>query len=308
MVSRRQALQAAGSAVAVVLAGCSSDVLGPEDATEYELHVDRIATEPVPWALYEPDEGDLFGEPARTALDAVVPEGRYTTLGYVPVPEGSYVEHDGRYYQTEQFVTGRRSVERPVVRVESVDEAAVPEDAVRVDDLEQPSARPLKILHSDAVTDGASGAAALLRGDGYVLVRPAERESRLATDLDGRVVTMTDDGAFAHRVDVRRERVTLTEHTVTAVLVSRSRDAFREVVLGSRVDVDVDALDLSADARDVLDEAIGRGRYAETGEPSATFETLLRRLGFEVDRPETGRILWDAESLFRASYYVSGGA
>lgn len=305
MVSRRQTLRVAGSAVTVGLAGCSRDAFGPEDATAYELHVDRIATEPVPWALYEPDDGDLFGEPARTALDTVVPEGQYTTHGFVPVPEGSYVEHEGRYFRMEQFVTGRSTLERPVVRVESVDEEAVPDDAVAVDSLDQPSARPLKILHAHAVTDGASGAADLLQGDGYVMVRPAGRESRLATGLDGRIVTMTEDGAFAYRVDVRRERLTLTDHTVAAVVVAESRDMFREVVLGSQVDVDVETVDLPADARDLLDGAIARGRYTETGDPSAAFETLLRRLGFEVDEAETGRILWDAGSLFRASLYVS---
>ncbi len=304
MVSRRRTLQIAGTAVAASLAGCSSDTFGNSTEPEHELYVERVRTDLVPWALYEPDNGELFGDPARTALEETVPEGRFTTQGYVPVPEGSYVERDGRYYRTEAFVTGRVTVERPVVRIESVDDEAVPDDAVTVDSLDQPSARPLKILHSHAVTGGASGASELLRGDGYVLVRPAERESRLAADLDGRVVTMTDDGAFGHRVEVRRERVTLVEHTVTAVEVADSREAFREVVLGSRVDVDVGAVGLQPDGRDLLDEAIGRSKYAETGDPSATFETLLRRLGFEVGESETGRILWYGESLFRAAYYA----
>lgn len=305
MVSRRRSLQLAGTALAAALAGCSTDVLDGSPRTEYALYVDRFATDPVPWALYEPDDDELFGGPARTALDEILPEGRYTTHGYVAVPEGSYVERDGRYYRTEAFVTGRVRVARPVVRAEQVEEDAVPEDAEDIDSLGRPSARVLKILHSHAVSDGTSGAGDLLRGDAYVLTRPAERESRLAAgDLDGQVVTMTADGAFSLRVAVDREEVTLTDHTVTAVEVADSRDAFADVVLGSRVDVDVGTVNLPEAAGDLLDDAIGQESYRETGELSESFETLLRRLGFDPDEPANGRILWYGGSLFRARYYV----
>ena len=304
MVSRRQSLQLAGTAVAAALAGCSGVLDDGKAQSEHELHVDRIATDPVSWALDEPDD-ELFGGPARAALDEILPAGRYTTRGYVPVWEGNYVEHDGRYYRTEQFVTGRATVERPVVRVESVDEEAVPDDAPHVDSLDRPSARVMKILHSYVASDGAAGSPELLRGDSYVLTRPAELESRLATDLDGSVVTMTDTGGWPYRIDVRHEQVTLTEHTVTAVELADSREAFREVVLGAEVDADLSTIDLPTDARDLLDEAIGRGTYRETGDPSKTFETLLRRLGFEVGESENGVILWGGGSLFRARYYAS---
>lgn len=304
MVSRRQSLQLAGSAAVAALAGCSTDASGADAEPAHFLHVDRIATDPVWWALYDPPADDLFGGPARDALDAVLPTGRYTTAGYVALPEGKYVDHEGRYYRTEQFVSGRTDAERPVVRVER-DEDAVPEDALSIDALEQPSTRPLKILHSHAVSDGESGASDLLRGDGYVMTRPAELDSRLgAGDIDGRVVTMTDEGRLAYRIDVRRERVTLTEHTALAVEVAASEAAFREVVLASGVDVDLGVVDLSEAARGVLDDAVGRAAYRETGDPSAAFESLLDALGFEVGESETGRIVWYGDSVFRASYYV----
>lgn len=306
MVSRRQSLQIAGIAAATALAGCSSDVLGGESQPEHTLRVDRIATEPVPWALYEPDESELFGDPARAALDAVLPGGRYLTRGYVPVPEGNYVEHDERYYRTETFVSGRDTRTRPVVRLESVDDDSVPEDAVLVDSLDQPSARTVKILHTYA-TSGGQSHGELLRGDAYVMARPAERESRLVDELDGRVVTMTETDGWPYRVDVSHEEVALTEHTVFAVEVADSPEAFREVVLASAVDVDLTTVELSEDAQDLLDRAIEREAYEQTGEPTPAFETLLRRLGFEVDESETGQHLWDGKSLFRASYYATGG-
>ncbi|WP_053947938.1 hypothetical protein [Halolamina sediminis] len=303
MVSRRRSLQFAGAAVAAALAGCSGDVLSDETSRKYALQIQRIATEPVPWALYEPPEDELFGDPARAALDAILPTGRHVTHGYTPISEGAYVEHDGQYYRIDQFVSGRAVLERPLVRVESVEEA--PEEAVLLDSLEQPSARTVKILHSHVVTDGASASASLLRGDAYVMARPAERESRLVGELDGRVVRMTAEGELSYRIHVDREQVTLTEHTTLANAVADDREAFREVVLGSAVDADLGAIDLSEDARTLLDRAIERETYRETGEPSDAFETLLRRLGFAVDESETGRILWDGRSLFRASFYVN---
>lgn len=306
MVSRRRSLQFAGTALAVALAGCSSGVLGTDASrTEYELDVHRFDAALVPWALYEPDDDELFGQPARTALDAILPDGRYSALGYVPLWEGNYVEHDGRYYRTETVVTGRAERTRPVVRVDSVGEDAVPEDPVVIDSLDQPSARPIKILHSHAASGGASGTSDLLRGDAYVMTRPAERDSRLVTgDLDGRVVTMGENGGFPYRVEVRREQITLTEHTVLAVEVADSREAFREVVLGSRVDADLETADLPSNARDLLDRAIERGTYRETGEPSEAFETLLRRLDIDPDESAVGRIIWDGDSLFDAALYV----
>jgi len=305
MVSRRRSLQFAGTAVAAALAGCSGALGNDASQTTYELDVHRFDAELVPWALYEPDDDELFGGPARTALDAILPDGRYSALGYVPVWEGNYVEHDGRYYRTETVVTGRAERTRPVVRVDSVDDEDVPEDAILIDSLDQPSARPITLLHTHAVSGGAAGSSELLRGDAYVLTRPAERDSRLATgDLDGRVVTMTDTGGFHYRIEVREEQVTLTEHTALAVEVADSREAFREVVMGSRVDVDLETVDLPSDARELLDRALARGAYRETGDPSEAFETLLRRLGFALDESATGRTLWDGDSLFDAALYV----
>lgn len=307
MVSRRDSLRLASTALVAALAGCSSGVLDAEDAQPtHTLDVEPIDEKPVEYALYEPPTGDLFGGPARAALDAILPSGRYRTYGYQSLSEGNYVDHDGSYYRTEQFVTGQQTLTRPVVRVEAVDEDALPDDAVSVDTLDQPSARPLKILHSDAVTDGESGAANLLRDDGYVMTRPAERESRLVTgDLDGRVATMTDSGAWAHRIHVSRESLTLKQHTVLAIEVADSRAAFRDVVLGSRIDADLGNERLSGDGRDLLDQAISRDAYRETGDLSEAFQILLESLGFDTGEPATGRIVWDGQNLFRASYYVN---
>jgi hypothetical protein len=308
VLSRRRTLQAVAAGTLTALAGCSAtDRLDEQESTRtYALTVDRLDASPVEHALYEPDESDLFGTPARTALDAILPDGRHTTYGYTPLPDDAYLEHDGRYFQTVHLVTGRERVARRLVSVESVDEDAVPDDAIRVDSLDRPDARVVKILHSDSQLDGQSGASDLLRDDAYVLRRPAEREGRLATgDLDGRVVTMSDSGAWAYRVSVSRERIVETAYTTLAVEVATSRAEFREVVFGSRIDTDLADETLTEDVRAVLDSAIDQRQYQESVPPSASFERLLDVLGLAgVEQYVNGRLLWDGDDLYRYALYV----
>jgi len=307
--TRRTLLQAAGAVSVSALAGCSAvDPTGSNDPSQtYTLDVDRIEASPTEYALYEPDDGALFGDPARAALDRILPDGRYTTYGYEPLPDDAYVEYDGSYYQTEQVVTGRKELSRRLVRVESVPSEDVPESAILIDSLEQPSARVLKILHSYTQTGGETSTAELLRDSAYVLRRPAELESRLATGaLDGQVVTMTESGTWAYRVHVSRERIMETAYTTLAIDVADSQTAFRDVVFGSRIDVELTEDALAAGVRDLLDQAIERGRHEEKTPLSADFEMLLDALGLgTVDHTANGRLLWYDEGLFRYGLYVN---
>lgn len=309
VLTRRRALRTAGTAGLAALAGCSTDgPLGSGEPTRtYTLHVDRIDVDPTDYARYRPDDSALFGDPARAALAAILPDGRHTTYGYTPLPADAYVEREGTYYQTKHVVTGRRRMNRQLVRVESVPREEVPDEALLVDDLDRPSARVVKILHSYAQTDGETSTADLLRGDAYVLRRPAERESRLATgDLDGRVVTMTESGAWAYRVRVTREPVRETAFTALAVEVADSRSAFREVVFGSRIDAELDPGSLSAESRAVLEEAIDLGEYAEQGPVSEAFDALLAALGLgAVDTASNGNLLWYDGGFYRYALYVN---
>ena len=289
------------------LAGCATGALRSGDPSpEYTLATHSIDVSPVEHALYEPDDGALFGDPARTALGGILPEGRYTTYGYRALPEDAYVAHEGSYYQTKYTVTGRRELARTLVRVETVPEEAVPGDAVLVDSLDRPSARTLKILHTYTRTDGETGSSDLLRDDAYVLRRPAERESRLASgDLDGRVVRLAEDGPLAYRVRVRRERITETAYTALAVPVADSRARFREVVFGSRIDAELDPGALDRDASELLERALARDSYSETAPLSEPFEAVLDALGLgAVDRVANGRLLWYDGGFYRYGLYV----
>ncbi|WP_049935610.1 hypothetical protein [Haloplanus natans] len=305
-ITRRRALHVAGATTIAALAGCSSLPIGSDEAApEYTLHVESVDASPVEHALYSPADGALFGAPARTALDAVLPDGRHTTYGYEPLPSDAYVDHEGTYYRLASVVTGRRRLERPLVRVDPVSDP--PPDAAVIDSLPRPSARALKILHTYTQTDGETSTADLLRGDAYVLRRPAELESRLATGaLDGRMVATTESGTWAYRVRVARERIVETAYTALAIPVASTRDAFRKVVFGSRIDAELAPGTLSDTVRTRLGRAIDRGTYAETTPLSSAFDTLLERLGLgAVDTAASGRLLWYDDALYRYALYVS---
>ncbi|WP_251342874.1 hypothetical protein [Haloplanus halophilus] len=306
--TRRRLLRTAAATTATAVAGCAAtDFTGSEPAAEYVLTVDSAGASPVAHAIYEPDDGALFGDPARAALDGILPDGRHTTYGYEPLPDGAYVHRDGTYYRIASVVTGRKRLPRLLVRVDPLPEDRVPEDAVLIDTLPRPSARALKMLHTHAQTDGETGTADLLRGDAYVLRRPAERESRLATgDLDGRVVTMTESGSWAYRVEVARERIVEPAHTALALPVADSRSEFRDVVFAARVDAELAPDALSRESRERLEQAVARGTYAETEPVSEPFDALLDALGLgAVDDAVNGRLLWYDGELHRYGLYVS---
>lgn len=101
---RRRLLHTIGTAGVAALAGCSGiNSLGSESSEPgYRLRIESVEASLIEHALYEPNDGALFGVPARAALDAILPEGQHTTYGYKPLPTDVYVGYEGTYYQTKQ--------------------------------------------------------------------------------------------------------------------------------------------------------------------------------------------------------------
>ncbi|MFQ3476050.1 hypothetical protein HKK80_07290 [Halonotius sp. F2-221B] len=304
--SRRRLLQATAPAMLAGLAGCASGGLDDSDqSTEYTLSIDTIDASPTEHALYEPSDDALFGDPARTALAAIIPDGTHRTYGFTPLPEDSYVAGEERYFQIDSAATGRQEMDRTLVRVEALESENAGDTAIHVDSLDRPSARVIKILHSNSATRGAGASADLLRDDAYVLRRPAERDSRLASgDLDGAVVSMTEDGGFPYRVSITTESITETEQTTQAIPVADDEAGFREVVFAAEIDAELDDGSLSAAARDLLDRAVG-GEYTEATPLSTEYEAVLAALGVATaDDSLNGKLLWYGEQLYRYGLYI----
>ena len=308
-LSRRRILQFTGATSLAMLAGCTSTVFGSSDApAEYTLSITKIEASPVKHALYEPSDDEVFGQPARTALKEILPIGRYTTYGYKPLPDDAYVEYDGAYYQTENTVTGRKDVKQTVVRVSPVQQEDVPDNAILIDSLQQPSARVLKILHAYTRSNGKTSTADLLHGDAYVLRRPAEKNSRFVTgDLNGRVVMMTEAGVWAYRVHVTHDVITEPAYTLLTIPVAESRETFREVVFGSRIDAELTPEDVPQKAQRIIEEAIGKSQYVETAPLSPEFEMALGflKVGDANSRVVNGKLLWYDDGYYRYSLYVN---
>lgn len=308
--TRRRFLHAAAPTAVAALAGCTRGGFGATDqATAYTLSIDTVAADPIEHVLYEPSDDPLFGDPARAALTAIIPDGTHRTYGFTPLPEDSYVAGESGYFQIDTAVTGRREMTRQLVRLEPLDDGDdgddTGSDTIHVERLDRPSARVLKILHSHSATGGAGSAADLLRGDAYVLRRPAERDSRLATgDIDGAVVSMTAAGDFPYRVSVTTEPLREPEYTTRAIPVADSEAAFREVVFAAEIDAELDGESMSSAARGLLDRTLG-SEYTETTPLSAAFEELLAALGVaDADDSLNGELLWYGDQLYRYGLYI----
>jgi len=314
--SRRRLLQTAAPTLIAGVAGCASGGFGESDqSTEYTLSIDTIDASPTEHALYEPSDDALFGDPARAALADIIPEGTHTTYGYTPLPEDGYVAGERRYFQIETAITGRQERDRTLIRVESLNDDAVEDDdesgertgeeALHVDALDRPSARVIKILHSNSATGGAGASSDLLREDAYVLRRPAERESEVATgDFDGQLVSMTEDGGFPYRVSVTTESIRETAYTTRAIPVADSEATFRDVVFAAEVDAELDGASLSTPARELLEQTLG-GEHAESTPLSMEYEAVLAALGVATaDESLNGRLLWYDDQLYRYGLYI----
>ena len=306
--TRRHLLGTAAPIALAGLAGCTSDIApGSEASTEYTLSIDTVGASPVEHALYEPSDDALFGDPARAALADIVPDGTHMTYGYTPLPDDSYVDGENAYFQIDTAVTGRREMDRQLVRVEALDDDAVNDDdnPIHVDTLDRPSARVIKILHSHSATGGAGASTDLLRGDAYVLRRPAERESEVADgDLDGEIVSMTEDGGFPYRVSVTTESIREPEYTTRAIRIADNDAEFREVVFTAEIDADLSDGSLSGGAGDLLDRTLGR-EHTESTPLSTNFERIVAALGLAgVNESVNGRLLWYDKSLYRYGLYI----
>lgn len=302
-IDRRTALQTAGTAGLAALAGCP---LLSSNHYEYTLTVEPVGQSPVDHALYDPGEEPLFHEVARDALDAIVPDGRYTTDGFEPLPTDAYVEDGGQFYQTKTTVTGRERMERTVVRADRLEGDSVPDDAVPVDSLSDVSRRIVEVLAGYRATDRSRDPDELRREAAYVLRRPAELAESVGDELDGAAVRTGPADDAVYDISFTTERITEPVVESFAVAVATDRQAFHDVVLATRVDAEVAGADLDHEVRRVLDDVVETGETSETTPLTPPFERLVERLGVaDVDVSRDGQLLWYDETLYRYGLYVN---
>ena len=279
--SRRTFLAATGAASASLLAGCNS-VTSSSPPPRVELTAEQQSADEFAF-LWNP-ETPRTAE-VREAIDATAAGDRYVTVGYPPLPEGRYVEHDGTYYRTDAVHVGRETRERYVLRLERVgdsDDSDTPE-ATSIDALPDPdrSAARLAYLAARAAPDepgGEWGGAPWDAVDhgGAVYRRTDPADSELIPDPEHEFIEV--EGRIVLRVHVSRER--LSEPRMRAVLtpVAESEAEFTEAVLAAEVTTTFYPDQLSSETAAVLDELTGRTEYAESAPVSAGYARVLQRL------------------------------
>ena len=116
-------------------------------------------------------------------------------------------------------------------------------------------------------------------------------------------------GTWAYRIAITTERIVETAYTVFAVQVASSRQAFRDVVFGSRIDTELASDDLPADVVDLLEQTIDRRSTEETVPLTDSFVTLLKALHLRtVNTGVNGKLLWYDGDLYRYGLYVNESA
>ncbi|MBX0322010.1 hypothetical protein EGH21_03085 [Halomicroarcula sp. F13] len=277
--SRRAFLGATAAGLAG-LAGCDS--LGSSEPTvELTLHVDRLDRPLAETLLWTPPERDdhPVQRTRRRAVAAAVDGERVSTYGYGVVPDGEYVERDGRYYLLHDVITGSERIERSVLRlswVGRVDSEATPEGTPReaLPEYDQNAVMPAFFAARVREFDGGAPWSLVEQG-GFVYRHLDEAESELAPDPEHDYVVVH---GTVLEVSVTQERLVEPEHTGFATAVADSAAAFDEVADAAAVELRLAPDDLGPDARDLFERVRGVEQYSETKPLSAAFESLVGAL------------------------------
>ena len=316
MVARRTLLTALATGPAA-LAGCQSVPSGRAEELTYALDVDEVGRSLVSHVLWEPPTGNAPRSVVRRdAWRTATGGSRYVTYGYTPVSDGEYTVRDGVYYQLKTTVTGQKSMERSVLRLEWVgraDELANPPEAVKYGSLPPLDRHAVEAAFFAArarETDGGAPWELTERG-GYVYRHLDTGKSELAPTPKYEYVAF--EGVIL-RVNVTTETMPESEYVTTAHRVADSRKAFSRVADAALVDARVRSANLSPEARAVLAEATGPGAYRETAPLSDEFEEVLRALELrqylsttsrECPTGESGRYLEYDRRYFTYALFVS---
>ena len=310
MIARRTLLTAlaAGSAA---LAGCQSVPEGGARSPTYALDLDETGRSLAQHVLWRPPEGDAPWKLVRRDAWRTATGGEdYVTYGFAPLDDGEYTVRDGAYYQLRTTVTGQRSMERPVLRLDwigRVDELADPPEAVAAESLPALDRRAVEAAFFAARARETGGGAPweLTERGGYVYRLLDVGRSQLAPDPAHEFVSF--EGVIL-RVNVTSESLPEAEYVTAAREVADSRASFGRVVDAALVDARVRSAQLSPEARAVMTEAAEPGAYRETPPLSDEFEEVLRALDLrgylsntasECAAGESGRYL-----AFDGRYYT----
>ncbi|WP_276271129.1 hypothetical protein [Haloarcula litorea] len=273
----RRALLAASAGGLAALAGCDR-LTGDQRRVEYTLdlrRLDRPLAEAIRWQpASNPDDPRRAVQ--REAWAAATAGEPYHTYGYPAVPDGTYTERDGTYYRLQDVITGKRTVERSVLRLRWVGPADAEETPEAVPREQLPPLDQRAVMGAyfaaRAREHGGDAPWELVERGGYVYRHLDRAESALAPDPEHRHVSVH---GTVLRVEVRRERLVEAEHTPAVTEVADDADAFAAVADAAAVEARLSPSEVSQAVRTTLTRARGSDGYTETLPLSERFEDAL---------------------------------
>lgn len=219
---------------------------------------------------------------ADGAFEAAVADDRFTTQYRKPffarADDPVYARHDGAYYELDSVIVDEVAETRPVLRLSFVDEDAAESSVVDADSLPGADRDAVRVAHMAARARGNPGGypVGLVQRGGYVYRRPVGiDESRLLADDGPEYVRYRDR---VHAVSVQRERFHEPVYRATAERLAERAERMEAILRAHFVAARFGADDVSADARELLQEAMGSERYAETHPYSDAYVEVLRAM------------------------------
>lgn len=289
--SRRRALAALATAPAASLAGCGAlrSATDGEERT-YTLHFRDLDESLAEHLLWSPDELESPGDDLEaTARRRAVEDGQFTTYGFSPISaEGEYTEYGGSYYRLSVVVTGRRPMDRYVLRLRWLGEEGddgVPEPDAEIDELpgiDRSAAMAAYFAARSREYDSDGGPEEITERGGYVYRRDGSERSVLVPD--SKYDALSQHGTVL-RVEVNRERVREPAYSVVATEIGNTKAEYASAVDAAHLDVRLSPDALSEEQRRMVRRAMGESYEESTPLPEA-YDGLLEAL--DVDDVDEG--------------------
>ncbi|WP_193309981.1 hypothetical protein [Halorubrum halophilum] len=310
--SRRRVLAGGLAATIGAVSGCLDESVtgGPDD--DERDRVLRLLLSDVGETLREngvddPDEQDPIWD--ETAFEAVRAGEPYTTQYRTPFfstdEDPRHAVHEGTYYRLGSVVIDEAETTRPVVRLFGVEADDTGDtDSVDAETLPAGDQRAVEIAHFAARARGNTGGIPmdLVERGGYVYRDEGAIEASALLADDGPARVAYADTTY--RVAIDRERFYEPVYRATGEVVAESPEQMETVLRALKVGPRVSKEELSADAREILEDA-RYGGYEEPHPYSDAYAEVLRALN---ERPFIdGNILKDAPSRRSGSELVRYG-
>ncbi|WP_256390851.1 hypothetical protein [Natronoarchaeum rubrum] len=263
-ISRRRSLLRATSGLAITaLSGCLLFGISGS-SSRFDLSINVAGTELR--TAFSLDQSELSPE-QMGIIDALRENG--TTVGYDQprFEDGEILHLDGSYHRIVVADTGSETIRRPVLKVEMIDESKISEDPVPLSKYDESA---YKVVHEPVLA--AQRVEEVTR---QIFYTEATQPEQLQPKPQYKYVKYQDE---VYRLEVTEQDIEADQIEYTWADLPTDETSIEEAIRDQYEILDVATMDLSADARSILEEAINTPPYEGTSPFSNAEEELLEAL------------------------------